>query len=230
MILINLLPPELRRRQSGVSPLFISVSAGGGTCLLLLLLWLYIVVIRIPNAERLIIEKNQELADKTIQAEAVLKVEAQILEAEDRREQIVGLMQRKVYWAHTLDDFATMLNGPFTVPGFDVRCQDLTISEAAAVPGARRPSGGKEAATVAFLVKWRYKLLGKERQLAGDYIKSFFETIKTNRFWTEHGFAGIPEQSYKGDTPRPNTKISMVVIEGDLDWQRQKIVVDQVRK
>ena len=40
MILINLLPPELRKRTGGVSPIFISIVAGGGSCLLLLLLWL----------------------------------------------------------------------------------------------------------------------------------------------------------------------------------------------
>jgi hypothetical protein len=229
MILINLLPPELRRRQGGVSPMFISITAGGGACLLLLILWLYIIVIRIPNADRLIVEKTQELKEKTVKADEVLKIEAQIKEAQDRREQIVGLMLSKVYWARTLDEFATMLNGPFTVPGFDVRCQDLTISEAAALPGSRRPTGKPEAASVAFRVNWRYKLLGKERPLAGDYMKSFFDTIKANPFWAKQGFTGKPEDTYRGDTPRMNTKIGRVVIEGDLDWQRLKLVEDRAR-
>lgn len=233
MILINLLPPELRKRQGGVSPTFLSVVAGGGVCALLLLLWLYLIWIRIPNADRLIAAKTEELRTKTIQAEEVLKLEKQIAEAKDRYDQIVGMMTRKVYWARTLDEFATLLNGPFTIPNFDVRCQQITVSEAAAVPGNRRPTGpaargGAEVTEVAFKINWRYKLLGKERPLAGDYMKSFFDTIKASKFWSEQGFTGRPEDSYKGDTPRTNLDINRVIIEGDLDWERVKVV--EVRK
>lgn len=230
MILINLLPPELRKRQSGVSPMFISVVAGGGACALLLLLWLYLIWIRIPNADRLIASKTEELQVKTAQAEEVLKLEKQIAEAKDRYDQIVGMMTRKVYWARTFDEFTTLLNGPFTIPNFDVRCQELTISEAAAVPGNRRPTGGagNDAIQVAFKVSWRYKLLGKERPLAGDYMKSLFDTVKASKFWSAQGFTGRPEDSYKGDTPRPNLDINRVIIEGELDWERVKVV--EVRK
>jgi hypothetical protein len=225
MILINLLPPELRKRQGSVSPLFLSVAGGGGVCLLLALLWLYILFVRIPNAERLIVEKTAELATKTAQAEEVLKLEKQIAEAKDRYEQIVGMMVRKVYWARTIDEFATLLNGPFTTPGFDVRCQELNFTESSAVPGNRRAASGRNEPTgVAFNVSWRYKLLGKERPLAGDYIKSFFDTIKGSKFWGEQGFVGRPEDTYRGDQPRMNTTVGRVVIEGNLDWQRVKVI------
>lgn len=237
MILINLLPPELRKRQSGVSPMFISVVAGGGACALLLLLWLYLIWIRIPNADRLIVAKGDELKVKTAQAEEVLKLEKQIAEAKDRYEQIVGMMTRKVYWARTIDEFATLLNGPFTIPNFDVRCQSLTIIEAAAVPGNRRtaPGGaasrtGNEPTKVAFKIKWDYKLLGKERSLAGDYMKSLFDTVKASKFWSEQGFTGRPEDTYEGDTPRPNPDINRVIIEGKLEWDRVKIVEARARK
>jgi hypothetical protein len=235
MILINLLPPELRKRQSGVSPMFLSVVAGGGVCALLLLLWLYLIVLRIPNADRLIASKTEELKVKTAEAEKVLQLEKQIAEAKDRYEQIVGMMSRKVYWARTFDEFANLLNGPFTIPNFDVRCLDLTISEASALPGNRRTTGpqarsGEGPVTVAFNVSWRYKLLGKERPLAGDYINSFFATIKASKFWTEQGFTGRPEDTYRGDVPRENKDINRVIIEGDLDWQRVKIVEARPRK
>lgn len=229
MILINLLPPELRKRQSGVSPMFLSMVAGGGVCALLLLLWLYIIVLRIPNADRLIVEKTEELRVKTEQAEQVLKLERQIAEAKDRYDQIVGMMTRKVYWAKTIDEFATLLNGPFTIPNFEVRCQELTINESAALPGNRR-SAGADAAQVPFTVTWQYKLIGKERQLAGDYINSFFATIKASKFWTEQGFVGRPEDTYGGDTPRDNKDIGRVIIEGPLTWQRVKIVEARPRK
>lgn len=235
MILINLLPPELRKRQSGVSPMFLSVTAGGGACALLLLLWLYIIVLRIPNADRLIVEKTDELQVKTAEAEQVLKLEKQIAEAKDRYDQIVGMMSRKVFWARTFDEFANLLNGPFTIPNFDVRCQELTINESSALPGSRRGSdsgsrSGDAGAMVAFNVTWRYKLLGKERPLAGDYINSFFATIKASKFWTDQGFAGRPEDTYRGDAPRENKDISRVIIEGSLDWQRVKIVDARPRK
>ncbi len=235
MILINLLPPELRKRQSGVSPMFLSMAAGGGVCALLLLLWLYIIVLRIPNADRLIVEKTAELKRKTAEAEEVLKLEKQIAEQKDRYDQIVGMMSRKVYWARTVDDFTNLLNGPFTIPNFDVRCLELTISEAAAVPGNRRTTGaqartGDAPVSVAYNVSWRYKLLGKERQLAGDYINSFFATVEASKFWKDHGFADRPEKTYRGDTPRENKDINRVIIEGDLDWQRIKIVEAKPRK
>ena len=235
MILINLLPPELRKRQGGVSPMFISVVAGGGACALLLLLWIYVIWIRIPNADRVIVAKTEELKTKTVQAEEVLNLEKQIADAKDRYEQIVGMMTKKVYWARTIDEFATLLNGPFTIPDFDVRCQDLTINEATAVPGSRRTgtSGAGTEESVAFSVTWRYKLLGKERPLAGDYMKSMFDTIKGgkgSKFWSEQGFTGRPEDSYEGDTPRENTDISRVIIEGNLKWQRIKVIEARARK
>jgi hypothetical protein len=232
MILINLLPPELRKRQSGLNPTFLSVVAGGGVCALLLLLWLYLIWVRIPNADSLIASKTEELRVKTAQAEEVLKLEKQIAEAKDRYDQIVGMMTRKVYWARTFDEFTTLLNGPFTIPNFDVRCQELTISEAAAVPGNRRPTAGgsNDAVQVAFKVSWRYKLLGKERPLAGDYMKSLFDTVKASKFWSAQGFTGRPEDSYKGDTPRTNLDINRVIIEGELDWERVKVVEARTRK
>ena len=165
MILINLLPPELRRRQSGVSPMFVSVVAGGGVCLLLAVVFFYVQFIRIPSSEALLRDKTAELEDKTKKAKEVLELEQQIADAKDRYQQIVGLMLKKVYWARTMDEFVTLLNGPWTAQGFDVRCLDLTVNEGAA-PGERRGAAGPE--TVNYQMVWRFKLLGKERPLEGD--------------------------------------------------------------
>jgi hypothetical protein len=225
MILINLLPPELRRRNSGISPMFISVVAGGGLCLLLLVIYLYVQFIRIPASEALLRDKEAELVDKTNKANEVLELEKQIAEAKDRYQKIVGLMLKKVYWARTIDEFTTLLNGPWATPGFDVRCLDLSVNEGTP-PGDRRSTA---AEAVSYAVVWRYKLLGKERPLAGDYIKSFFETIKTSKFWSEQGFAGKPDESYLGDVPRMNTQIGRVVIEGTLTWNRVKEVKEPKR-
>ena len=225
MILINLLPPELRRRQSGVSPMFISVVAGGGVCLLLLVIYLYVQFVRIPASEALLADKTRELEEKTKLANEVLELEKQITEAKNRYNQIVGLMLRKVYWARTVDEFTTLLNGPWNAPGFDVRCLDLAVNEGTA-PGDRRGTGPD---TVNYQVVWRYKLLGKERSLAGDYIKSFFETIKTSKFWSEQGFIEKPDKTYQGDTPTMNTQIGRVIIAGSLTWNRVKVVKEPKR-
>jgi hypothetical protein len=226
MILINLLPPELRRRQSGVSPMFVSVVAGGGVCLLLLVIFAYVQFIRIPSSEALLSDKKAELVEKTKKAAEVLELEKQIADANERRQKIVGLMLRKVYWAKTIDEFVTLLNGPWTAQGFDVRCLDLTVNEGAA-PGERRGATGPD--TVNYQMVWRYKLLGKEVPLAGDYIKSFFETINASKFWSEQGFTDKPDKTYRGDQPRPNAKIGRVVIEGTLDWTRVKVIKEPKR-
>ena len=234
MILINLLPPEMRKRAGGVSPVFLSVVAGGGSCLLLLLLWLYIIFIRIPNADSLIAENTTVLAQKTVEADKVLAIEKQIKEAEDRRDQIVGLMLRKVYWARALDDFATLLNGPFTVEGFDVRCQEINISQTAARPGPKRAAGatrGKEPDSVLYKLTWRYKMVFKDTELSGDYIKSFFDTVKASPFWNENGFIDKPEKSYAGDKKEARPKIGKTIIQGSLDWERLKLVeIESARK
>lgn len=225
MILINLLPPELRRRHGGVSPVFLSLVGGGCVCLLLVLLFAWIQFSRLPNARAEFESKTEDLRVKTAKAEEVRQLEAQIAQYKDRRNKIVSLLAHKVYWAHTLDEFANLLNGPWTTPNFDVRCQELTISEGAGGGGDRRGGGGE---TVAFAVNWKYKLIGKERSLAGDYINSFFNTIKASKLWTEHGFTGKPEDSYRGDVPRMNAAIQRVVIEGNLDWQRVKTIKDKI--
>ena len=225
MILINLLPPELRRRQSGVSPTFVSMVVGGGVCLLLAVIFLYVQFIRIPASESLLKDKIVELDDKTKKANEVLELESQIADALERRQKIVGLINRKVYWARTLDDFTTLLNGPWTAQGFDVRCLSLTVNEGAA-PGERRVTGPE---TVSSQVSWNFKLLGKERVLAGDYIKSFFDSINGSKFWSEQGFIDKPDKTYTGDVPRMNVQIGRVIIDGSLVWNRVKVVKELKR-
>jgi Tfp pilus assembly protein PilN len=225
MILINLLPPELRRRQSGVSPVFASVVGGGIACLLLVILYSWIQFVCIPNAIATKAKRDEELAAKTALADAVREMEKKIDENRQRRNKFYSLLAKKVYWARTLDEFANLLNGPWSLPGFDVRCTDLNITEA---PGAGGGRGPVQDETVAFSVRWNYKLIGKERIRAGDYINSFFSTIKNSKFWKSQGFTGKPEETYRGDTPRTNQSIQRMIIEGTLEWQRVKVIKDKI--
>jgi hypothetical protein len=225
MILINLLPPELRRRSSGVSPVFASLVGGGVFCVLLFILYAWVQFHCIPEAK---IKLDADLADltaKTAIANEVRNMEKQIEENKLRRNKFYSLLAKKVYWARTIDDFASLLNGPWVLPGFDVRCQSLEINEAPGAGGGGRGAVAED--TVAFSVRWNYKLIGKERARAGDYINAFFNTIKASKFWKTQGFTGKPEDSYAGDVPRQNTAIQRMVIEGSLVWQRVKVIKDK---
>jgi Tfp pilus assembly protein PilN len=224
MILINLLPPELRRRSSGVSPVFASMVGGGVLCVLLLILYAWLQWHCIPEARNKLEADIADLTAKTALANEVRQMEKQIEDNRQRRNKFYSLLAKKVYWAHALDDFANLLNGPWLIPGFDVRCSSLEVSEA---PGAGGGRGAGADDTVAFAVRWNYKLIGKERARAGDYINAFFSTIKGSKFWKTQGFTGKPEDSYAGDQPRLNTAIQRIVIEGSLIWQRVKVIKDK---
>jgi hypothetical protein len=224
MILINLLPPELRRRQTGVSPVFASVVGGGIACLLLVILYIWVQFVCIPHAISTKAKRDEELVSKTAEADKVRAMETKIEENRSRRDKLNSLLARKVYWARTIDEFVNLLNGPWTMPGFDVRCSDMNITESPGVGGGR---GQGPEDSVAFSVKWNYKLIGKERIRAGDYINSFFTTIKNSKFWKGQGFTDKPELTYRGDTPRQNNEIQRMIIEGTLEWQRVKMIKDK---
>lgn len=233
MILINLLPPELRKRHGGnISPVFIAAVGGGVLNLVLLVSWAYLKFKVLPNLEDERANKEVVLAEKTDAADRVTAKKAEILEYEERRNYIVSLLNRKVYWARTLDEFANQLTGAaetpsWTVPGFDVRVQELAINE---LGGEKRAGPGGAAEEVRFGFRWRYKIVGEQRDRSGDYVRSFFKTIESGRFWREQNFEGKPEDRYLGDKPIWNEKIAKVVVDGSLDWVRRKPVVEQKRK
>nr|MBA2521720.1 hypothetical protein [Solirubrobacterales bacterium] len=199
---------------------------GGGLLNLVLLgTWAYLKFKVLPDLEKQRDDKTELLAKKTTDAERVSAKEAQITEFQDRRNLIVALLGRKVYWARTLDEFANQLTGAgdtpaWTVPGFDVRVQSLDIAELGA--GGDRRGGAAEE--VRFGFRWRYKIVGEQKDRSGDYVRSFFKTIESGRFWTEQNFEGKPEDRYLGDKPVWNDRIAKVLVDGSLDWVRRKPV------
>lgn len=226
MIHINLLPPELRKRRTGVSPVSMSLVGGGVVCLLmgfgvLKVHW------HIQSAETLLETKTAELETKKKQAAEVTKLEAVIADAKKQRDYVVGLLLQKMYWAHTIDEFAATLNGPWSMPGYDVRCLDLEIAPsvpvASAARGAPRRAAG-QGTEVAYRVSWRYKLFGRELAQHGDYVQSFFNTLAASRLWNDHGFVGLPADTYRGHTPKWDASIETLIIENSLKWDRVKMV------
>lgn len=221
MILINLLPPEMRKKQGNTNPLVYAIVA----CYLVALIpagtWVWLKYSRLPNAEQVLAERNAEFEQKAAEASTVEALEAQIAEFEVHRNTIVGLLARKVYWARAFDEFVNHLNAPAGTPwqGFEVSCTQLSIQ-----PTGGRVGGSRKGDSVAIGFQGRYKLVGLERDKAGDYIRDFFLTTQASKFWSGMGFEGKPELTYRGDTPDWKSPISRVAVEFTLDWVRVKTI------
>ncbi len=220
MLLINLLPPELRKKRGGTefNPVVLAVAA----CYLLALApagtWAWLKYVRLPAADVALEEANTTLAERTTQAEAVEALKGQIEEANRHRSLVVGLLAQKMYWARTLDDFANSLAGPW--PSFEVCCTELTI-----MPGATEGRATARGPTnVVCSIRGRFKIVGDKRTESGDYVKAFFGRLETEPFWKQHGLQDKPERSYKGDSPNWNNDIQKIVVEFSLDWQRLKTI------
>ena len=222
MILINLLPPEMRKKQGNVNPLVYGIAACYLAALIPVGTWAWLKYSRLPYATQELERVNLDLEQKTAEASAVEALEGQIAEFEAHRDEVVGLLARKVYWARTINDFANHLDGPDGTPwkGFDVCCTELTI-QPVNIP---REGGGaaKREESVAVGFRGRYKLLGLERDKAGDYVRDFFFSTEASKFWAQTGFMGKPEATYRGDTPDWKPGISRVSVEFTLDWVRLK--------
>ncbi len=220
MILINLLPPELRKKRGKANPILYAVAACWIACLLPALAWSYVKFDRLPKSQQALDDANAELVVATKQAEDVAKMEQDIAAAEAQFNTIEALVGQKMYWAPIVDEFANHLTNTALWDGFEVCCTDFSIqSGQAAQAGAKKD---KNVAPTA-LLKGKYKLLGNNKAKAGDYIRTFFAGTQTSPFWINNGFVGRCEASYRGDTPEWKDDLQRVRIEFSLDWTRQKI-------
>ena len=148
MILINLLPPELRRsRSSGINPVVLAAAAGIVIVLAAAATWAWIEFSRIRAAEELLAKREQELVVATAAADKVKAIDQQISQFEKLHQTITSLITRKVFWARTLDDFASLLaqhgDNRWTREGYEVRCTGLTIAPAARRRCDPRRQGGR---------------------------------------------------------------------------------------
>jgi len=227
MILINLLPPELRRsRSSGINPVMLAAAAGVIIVIALAGTWAWVQFSRLKVAEDLLAVRKVELTEATAKADKVKAIDKQITDFEKLHKTITGLITRKVFWARTLDDFANLLaqhgDNRWTREGYEVRCTGLTIAPATGAGGVAR--GAKAAESVTFSFRATFKLVGERRDQSGDYVQSFFQTVELSRFWRENGFTGRAEDPYKGDVLKYNTEISKVVTDLPLEWKRTKLL------
>ena len=227
MILINLLPPELRRaRRTGVNPLMV---AGAGGIIIVLSLagfWAWVKFSRIAAADATLEKLSADLATATTRADAVRKLDTQIAEFEKLHGTITNLITHKVLWAHTLDDFANLLwaknENHWNLDGYEVRCTGLTIAPATAALGPRRGSTGGD--TISFSFRTSFKILGDQHDRAGDYVSDFFKCVEASHFWRDNGFTGNAEDPFKGATPNWKPNIKKVVTDLPMDWTRVKTI------
>ena len=227
MILINLLPPEMRKKHGDTNPLVYAIAACYIAALIPLGTWAWLKYDRMPHAAQVLAEATDDLDRKTAMAAQVEALEAQIAEFQTHRDMIVGLLARKIFWAHTIDDFANHLNGPGGTPwkGFEVCCTELTIQPIAGSGAVRAKDEAVSAG-----VRGRYKLVGIEADKAGDYVRDFFIGTDSSKYWLQNGFIGKPELTYRGDTPDWKKSIERVTVEFALDWTRTKRIASATPK
>jgi hypothetical protein len=230
MLLINLLPPELRKKRGGTdfNPIVLAVAASVVLSLVPAGTWAWMKYVRLPAARAVLAEQQALLAAKTAEAEAVEKLRAQISEFKAHRDLVIGLLAQKMYWARALDEFANAIAGPWA--GFEVCCTDLQIQPVGKSTGPASSARGKKDSSVTFMMKGRYKLVGEERPKSGDYVKNFFNGIELSSFWKNQGLQEKPEKTYRGDTPAWNEDVSRVTVEFNLDWQRVKTIASAPTK
>ncbi|HAT11791.1 MAG TPA: hypothetical protein DCS97_14640 [Planctomycetes bacterium] len=227
MILINLLPPELRRaRRSGVNPIVLATAAGVVIVLGLASIWAWVEFGRIRAAEARLTQLEADLVAATAAADKVRAVDKQIADFEKLHATITKLITRKVFWARTIDDFANLIaqtgENRWTIEGYEVRCTSLAITPKAAPAAGRGARNAGES--VAFSFRASFRIVGERRDQAGDYVRSFFQTVDLSRFWRDNGFTGRSEEPFKGDSPQFKENIGRVVTDLPLEWTRVKML------
>lgn len=227
MILINLLPPELRRsRSTGVNPVLLAAAAGIAIVLTCAGTWAWVEMSRIKTAEATLAQLDEDLIAATARADKVRAIDKEIAAFEALHGTITSLITRKVFWARTLDEFASLLSqqgeNRWTREGYEVRCTGLTIAPIAATQARGKAAAGE---TVSYSFRASFKIVGEQRDQAGDYVQSFFQSVDLSRFWREHGFVGHAEDPFRGDTPRMVADIGRVVTDLPLEWRRVKVLV-----
>ncbi len=230
MILINVLPPEHRRRDSGVSPVFLAIAASLLVNLVCGVLWAYVHFSALPTAQQQLTDLEGVRDRKRTEAAAVDAIQKQITAAKKHKETLFELLESKVYTARSMYEFLQEFNSDeMTGQGFNVSFSRLEITPRAKGRSKRGASKKKEDRIRSVDWKLSWKLVGElgkgidRDEISGQYIQAFFANLKNGPFWNNpsNGFEGSPIDTYVGDTPSVNAELGKVVISGSLGWVRK---------
>ncbi|NRA39312.1 MAG: hypothetical protein HRU15_14295 [Planctomycetes bacterium] len=225
MIIINVLPPEYRRRDIGINPITLSIAGAAFVNVIILMLWAYIQFLSIPAA---LDEKVIATADRDrwkIEAEKVKKVDEQITKAEKRFGELADLLNKKVYWAKTLSDFINIIatDDRLNSTHFQISIDSLAIKELSS--SGRAPRGKKKSTAPqgrTFNFDWKVRIVGSNRADMGAHTHTLFTVFETSDFWGPEAssFMDLPDKSFKGSKITVNEKIDKAVTSFDLKWKR----------
>lgn len=222
MIRINLLPPELRKHAASFNPLVLAGVAEAILCILLLAFGAYLQWVKLPAAQVILDKEIQTKTEKQAKADQVASDEAKIQDFQSRLDELHDLLGRKVYWAHTLDDFTTLLASNFP-GGLTVRCLELSVEPSTGASADRRSSADR----LVYAFRGKFQLVGDPEGPAnttGDFEFAMFRQIAASAFWRQHGFQGKPDDTYWGDKPLVNKEINKLVIPLNLEFQRVHLI------
>ena len=227
MIIINVLPPEYRRRDIGVNPITLSIAGAIAVNVIVALLWAYIQLLCIPYAEGVRDQRTSEKATAQAEAKKVDDLEAEIRKQEGVKQALFNLLNKKVYWAQTLNDFVGVLGNPnnkLNTGDFRVSVDSLKIAEVQVQANARRraPKAEENAGRI-FTFSWKAQIVSSDTMKANANIRSFFEIFESDKFWFRHNFDGKPDVTYGGSSVKWEEDVARGVSSFDLKWRRQVI-------
>ncbi len=224
MIIINVLPPEYRRRDIGVNPITLSIGGAALVNFFILLIWAYIAFLSIPHAETIKERLTNDRATAEKKAKEVDEVVKQIEEQLQVRKVLVDLLNKKVYWAKTINDFVTVLTDPsnrLNTGGFEVSIESFSIAEAKTEGVAAR--GKKKSVTPTgrtFDVTWTPQIMSTNAMKMNANIRTFFDVFEQSEFWTEHSFSDQPDKTYPGARVEVKDELGRSVAMFPLVWKR----------
>lgn len=232
LIIINVLPPEYRRRDIGVNPITLSIAGAAFVNVIILLLWAYIQLVSIPHALDVKDVAAADRAEWKAKAEKVKEIDKDIVKAERRFGELITLLNKKVYWAKTLSEFVTVLSTDerLNTDAFQVSIDSLEIKEVRS--SGRTPRGKKKKKAQPariFNFDWTARIVGLDRETLGAHPHTMFTVFETSDFWgrlTAKKFMDQPDTSYDNFKIQVNEKIGKAVTSVKMQWKRISIPED----
>ncbi len=223
MIIINVLPPEYRRRDIGINPITLSIAGAALVNVIVLLLWAYINLLSIPNAEAVRDQKVVERNAAEKKAKEVDKVEAEIAKQKAVQDTLESLLNKKVYWAKTLNDFVNVISDPnnrLNNGNFKVSVDSISIKEAKSTSSRTKRSSTPAIEGRTFEFEWKVQVVSEDAMQVNANVRTFFQVFEVSDFWIKHKFKDQPDMNYGGHKVQAQKDVDRSVAKFGLTWGR----------